>query len=216
MVVKITTMEDQVFMYFQIYKIFILIILINSLCACSSIMMPYSDELKCSGTYKGKCQSVEDAYNDSKADIDPRMYDKEWLEKKKEWMEENKALVEARKQNQIQADNQIAPTYRKELFRELTDVIQEPETPMVIPPRIVRGLVLNVARDEMFVASHYVYFMIDKPKWVLRKIPEIYVPSPPQSKYLHDEKVIDDALKKLETKKEETEQADCDAEAEGW
>lgn len=172
-------------------------------------LVPYGDELACPGTFKGKCQPIEDAYQDSVAGIDPRMYDEEWLEHKKEWNEKNKALIEARKKLSKSGMGGIghegeAPTYRKELFHELRQVIEEPETPMVIPPRVVRGLVLNVAEGEMFVPSHYVYFMLDKPKWVLKKVPELYVPVKPKAKYSHEK--IEKAVHEMEAfKKKEKE-----------
>ncbi len=72
-----------------------------------------------------------------------------------------------------------AQEYREELFRDLRMVIKEPDKPMVIPPRVVRILVLATeARDTgertLLIAPHYVYFMLDTPRWLFSKVPEYF------------------------------------------
>jgi len=135
---------------------------------------PYESKFSCPPTYGGLCESPIDAYHDSVNGIDPRQLDPKWKEKRAEWEEKNKALIEARKRAALQRSgtSSEAPTYRAELFKELRDLIEAPETPVVIPPKIVRALVLGTPDGKMYVAPHYVFFMLDEPRWVLRKIPE--------------------------------------------
>ncbi|WP_041434694.1 TraV family lipoprotein [Thermodesulfatator indicus] len=142
-------------------------------------MTPYRSDFSCPPTYSGICASPIDAYNDSVNDIDPRQFDPRWQKKRKKWEEKNKELLEARKQAALkkQESSAEAPNYRAELFRELRDLIEAPETPVVIPPKIVRALVLGTPDGKMYVAPHYVFFMLDEPRWVLRKIPERLIPA---------------------------------------
>ena len=144
------------------------ILLAGVLAGCS----PYSSQFSCPGTYDGVCESPQDAYNDSVNGIDPRQFDPEWREEKKKWAEKHKALIEARKQAAGGNSTGEAPDYRKTLFKELREVLEEPETPIVIPPRIGRALILGHADGEMFIPPHYIYFMLDRPRWVLKKFPE--------------------------------------------
>jgi len=135
---------------------------------------PYQTKSHCPPSFLGLCESPIDAYHDSVNGIDPRQFDPKWKKRRAEWEEKNKALIEARKRAELKKVglSSEAPTYRAELFRELRDLIEAPETPVVIPPKIVRALVLGTPDGKMYVAPHYVFFMLDEPRWVLRKIPE--------------------------------------------
>jgi len=140
-----------------------------SLAACS----PYSQEFSCPATYNGVCEPIKDAYQDSINGIDPRQFDAKWKEHQARWKEDHKGLISARKAARPEANGTgEAPGYRQVLFQELKDLIERPQTPVVIPPRVERVLVLSFAQGKLFVAPHYVYFMVDEPRWVLRKLPE--------------------------------------------
>ena len=154
------------------FRLLPLACLLFLICGCG--ITPYESKFSCPPTYQGLCESPIDAYRDSVNGIDPRQLDPEWKEKRAKWEEKNKALIEARKQAEIRraGTSSEAPTYRAELFKELRDLIEAPETPVVIPPKIVRALVLGTPDGKMYVAPHYVFFMLDEPHWVLRKIPE--------------------------------------------
>lgn len=146
------------------------LLIIFSLGACS----PYSSKFSCPGTYGGVCESMQDAYEDSVAGVDPRQFDTKYQEKKRKWEEANKELIEARKQAKgrgLEEDGE-APGYRKALFEELKNVISAPTTPILIPPTVQRALVLGHANGKVFTAPHYIFFILDEPKWVLGKLPE--------------------------------------------
>ena len=134
----------------------------------------YSSKYSCPPGYNGMCESVEDAYHDSVNGVDPRKFDARWQKRHRKWLKQHKDLVAARKRAMQSKEKTKgeAPGYRKDLFRELRSLIQQPETPVVVPPRVMRGLVLGVAENSMFVSPHYVFFMLDRPRWLLRKVPE--------------------------------------------
>ena len=140
-----------------------------SLSACS----PYSSHFKCPPSYGGVCESTQDAYYDSKHGIDPRKFDKKWQKKHKKWQKKHAKLLKARKEaKEAQARTGDAPEYRASLFKELRGLISDSRTPVVIPPKIGRALILGYTDRKELIAPHYVYFMLDEPRWVLQKIPE--------------------------------------------
>jgi conjugal transfer pilus assembly protein TraV len=141
---------------------------------------PYKSEFACGdGThsFNGNCESVEDAYNDSVKGIDARQLDPKWKEKRAQWEKKNKDLVDLRKQIDDAAPNvHEAIGYREALFNEMKGVLQAPETPLLVPPTPVRILVLDSVGGEegaLYTSPHYVWVILDKPKWSLKKIPEL-------------------------------------------
>lgn len=137
---------------------------------------PYKSEFSCPPTYGGICESPIDAYRDSVHGIDPKKFDPEWQKKRKKWEEKHRDLLEARKRAAGEATDTPqtteAPDYRAQLFEELRNLIEAPKTPILLPPRVMRALVLGTPDGRIYVAPHYVFFMLDEPRWVLRKIPE--------------------------------------------
>lgn len=60
--------------------------------------------------------------------------------------------------------------YKKALYRKLQRMIEEPVTPMVKPPHVVRALMLTyktAGRGTPLFMPRYVYFFADEPTWVL-------------------------------------------------
>ncbi len=160
------------------FKFLPVLILWTLLSGCG--VTPYKSEFSCPPTYGGICESPVDAYRDSVHGIDPRKFDPEWQKKRKKWEEKHRDLLEARKRAAGEATDTPqtteAPGYRARLFEELKDLIGAPETPVLLPPRVMRALVLGTPDGRIYVAPHYVFFMLDEPRWVLRKIPEREVP----------------------------------------
>ncbi len=154
---------------------------------CSGTLMPYESSFQCPGGYNGICESIDDAYHDSVNGIDPRQFDEEWQEKKADWAESHSKLVEARKKigketNTLSrpGDTALKPSsYRESYFRKLKGLIDAPETPVLVPPKVIRILVLprTYERNRSLVGSHYLFSQLeDGPRWILRKVPEIPEP----------------------------------------
>ena len=162
-----------------------------SLALCSCATTPYRSKFQCPGTYPGQCESIQTAYQDSVHRFDPRLFDKNWVKRQRQWEKKNAGLIRARKKAGIKVETvdeklrklkSTAPDtagyeYRKKLFAELKELLSEPEKPVIVPPKVVRVLVLStLAKDngtkKIFVSPHYIYFMLDEPHWLLHKVPE--------------------------------------------
>ena len=163
--------------YWHGFSLLLILLLGMGLSGCG--VTPYSSKFSCPPGYNGMCESVMEAYQDSVDGIDPRQFDPKWQKARKKWEEKHADLLEARRKAREAKENVKgeAPDYRESLFTELKALIQAPETPVLVPPRVVRGLVLGLAEKEVFVSPHYVFFQLDEPRWVLKKFPERMVPA---------------------------------------
>jgi len=175
----------------KVRSLLCLCIILSGLLACSTT--PYRSRFQCPPTHPGHCETVRQAYEDSLHGIEPKLFDPEWIKREREWEKKHALLIKARKQageNVETLDEKLKKlkshakdtsseeiSYRKKLFQELRQLLQEPEKPIVVPPKVVRVLILStLARDtdgrEIYISPRYVYFMLDKPRWLLHKLPE--------------------------------------------
>jgi conjugal transfer pilus assembly protein TraV len=138
-------------------KKFLLLVFVCTALGCGAIFNPYSSKFNCPETDKGKCVSVNTAYEESVSDAADEKSRAEQKEKKGK-SEEEKAIEE-------QSPEKL---YEEALFKELTGLIDDPRTPMVAPPRVVRVLLLPYRgeNNELFMLR-YVYFFVDEHRWIL-------------------------------------------------
>lgn len=132
-------------------------ILLVFLSGCS-IFNPYNGEFTCPKTFKGKCVSPKQAYQESLENTPPNT---------NEDQEAIKPLKDLQKDLDLKG-SVIEASYQNALFEKLTALLKEPATPMIAPPQIVRVLILPYQGEgsKLFM-PRYVYLIIDEPKWVL-------------------------------------------------
>lgn len=137
-------------------------ILVVFLSGCS-IFNPYNGEFTCPKTFKGKCVSPKQAYQESLEEPNTNGSGKETREDQ----EAIKPLKDLQKDLDLKG-SVIEASYQNALFEKLTALLKEPATPMIAPPQIVRVLILPYQGEgsKLFM-PRYVYFIIDEPKWVL-------------------------------------------------
>lgn len=156
---------------------------------CSSIV-PYNSEFQCPGSYKGMCDSATNAYEDSKNGIQPYKFDKKWQAARQGWEANNQELLATRARTEQggegnsggsiqkynnQASNTNPAGYRELLFESMRRQIEEPVTPVLTPPEQVRCLILDSlgrTDDSLYTPPHYTYFVMEKSRWAMKKIPE--------------------------------------------
>ncbi len=138
--------------------IVLICIAILSFTGCASVFNPYQEEFQCPDTYKGKCVSMKTAYNESIEGVKYNNKDGK----------ENPLI-----QSNNHKPNNAQDEYQKRLFKKLTDIIEEPEVPVVIPPKILRVLILSYTNNDNDMYGHrYVYILAQEPKWVFSAFKE--------------------------------------------
>ncbi len=127
----------------------------------SKILNPYDDEFVCPYTDEGMCTSMKKAYElsfeqEEDTEVCPDgNCDKAFREKTMN--NENYKKVNSAKE-----------VYQEKKYQMLAGLIQEEEPPIIIPPAVVRVLILSYTgdRNDMF-GFRYAYFFGSKPEWVL-------------------------------------------------
>lgn len=126
---------------------------------CGKVFNPYKSDYMCPDVYKGKCATMDQAYEESFGQnemVINQNGDCKDCDKK------------SKKGPATKAD--AGYTYKDKLYRELTSLIDEPETPVVIPPKVGRVLILNYTEDndETFYGYRHIYFIADKPRFTYK------------------------------------------------
>jgi conjugal transfer pilus assembly protein TraV len=140
----------------RLKKLLLLVFVFTAL-GCGAIFNPYNSKFNCPETDKGKCVSVNAAYEESVRDPAKVRSQEEQKGKKGKSEEEERAVEQTPEK-----------LYEEALFKELTGLIDDPRTPMVAPPRVVRVLLLPYRgeNNELFMLR-YVYFFVDEHRWIL-------------------------------------------------
>lgn len=143
-----------------------LVVLTAFFMGCASVLNPYESDFDCPETDRGKCVSVRGAYGESiekNSDTDSAKDAADAAQQEKEaGKESDKSGTEERNINDYHASR----------YRELSGLLQEPVTPLVAPPKVMRVLLLPYTGDanELYM-MRYVYFFVEGPKWILGNYP---------------------------------------------
>lgn len=99
---------------------------------------PYAGDFNCPKTDNGKCVSVQDAYYESKGQF-----------------------------NEKRAQSDLGD-YQEALYGRMAGLLTEPETPMVVAPKVMRVLMLPYeGQDRELYLYRYAYIFTDQPRWIL-------------------------------------------------
>ncbi|MEW6521876.1 MAG: TraV family lipoprotein [Thermodesulfobacteriota bacterium] len=115
------------------------------LSGCGAALNPYHENFNCQAPDdSGKCVDTKTAYE------------------------------EAVRTPQIPAQKSAAPEEDVEAARlsRLAELLKEPQTPMIEPPRILRVLILPYKGNGDLFMARYAYLQVEPAKWVLSGIDE--------------------------------------------
>jgi conjugal transfer pilus assembly protein TraV len=122
---------------------------------CSTVgeaINPYSAQFKCEMMENGRCISMTGAYLGS-------------LQK------DPKSGKNVNGKNGKIADPPTAASsetaYQEALFKKLSGLLEEPTTPVIAPPKVMRVLLLPYKAEKDLFMYRYVYFVVDDYSWVL-------------------------------------------------
>lgn len=148
------------------------------LTGCSALVSPYSTTFQCPDSDKGKCVSVKTAYDES-LEPNPLMKKQvcEECEEKEKTKDSDKETPDEKKmetqpsdktQGDAPAPDSAKYDYQDALYKKLTSIIDQPETPLVIPPDVMRVLIPSyTGADNEWFSARYVYFFVTEPKWAV-------------------------------------------------
>jgi len=121
---------------------------------CSTVgeaINPYGSSFNCKMTENGKCITMTGAYRESLLPGSPK-------DDKKQ----------KSRGNDIRDTQETQVTYQGSLYRKLSGLLEEPETPMIAPPKVMRVLLLPYkGTDKELFMYRYAYFLVDDYSWVL-------------------------------------------------
>ena len=108
---------------------------------------PYRSEFQCPDTYKGKCVSTAKAYAES---------------------------IEGSDNTSSKPLDDLEYGYRAGLYSKLASLIEKPATPVVLPSKVMRTLILSYtgSGNELY-GYRYVYFFATEPQWIISTTKEI-------------------------------------------
>ncbi len=134
---------------------FLMAVLIATMGAgCSTVgeaINPYGSSFNCKMTENGKCITMTGAYRESLLPGRPK-------DDKKQ----------KSRGNDIRDTQETQVTYQDSLYRKLSGLLEEPETPMIAPPKVMRVLLLPYkGTDKELFMYRYAYFLVDDYSWVL-------------------------------------------------
>ncbi len=142
----------------RVIKKVLLLFIASFLLAGCSVFNPYHSQFMCPNPYPGKCVPLKQAYEESKKDVEPG--NESGKKDKKSDVSENKI-----KEN---SGEECVYRYRTELYREMASILKQPSTPFVVPPKVMRVLILPyTTKSNTLEMSRYVYFFATPPRWVL-------------------------------------------------
>lgn len=165
-------------------KKYLTILMMLFIGGCGAIFNPHKSEFSCPDFDKGQCIKVEGAYKESlkkKKDTNlSEKQNKEACERCKKEAKANKVSEDTycsacyssssvkESENNYVPDGLSETAYKKEVNKKLITMIKNPNTPLMVPPKVMRMLVLPYSGDqnELYM-MRYIYLLIDDPKWVL-------------------------------------------------
>lgn len=112
-----------------------------------ALFNPYQGDFECPRSEKGKCQSIKASYDES--------------------LDSLKDPANSRGRDAAGAGD-AEDTYKQEVFKKLSGLLKQPETPMVAPPKVIRVLMLPYKGDarELYM-QRYVYIILQDADFVI-------------------------------------------------
>ena len=156
--------------------------LIFALSGCATIVNPYEEDFTCPETLGGKCTSMSEAYDESISDIPARDMSKQTVDSgpapvdmytsNEEYVYEP---IESTKQKQKETPEEtgsersfLEQSYQKEVFKKLTKLLEEPETPLVKPAKVMRVLIFPYrGNDKTLHMMKFSYMIMEEPMFVI-------------------------------------------------
>lgn len=164
----------------KIFTPLLVLLLALTLAGCGKILNPYSEEFGCPGGDYGSCTDVTAAYEKSfkendetfspmvKVNIDPKVHETHATPGSKD--KDDLGANSTTNSNSIVIGDGQGEIYDHQtaLLTELQGVISDEKTPMLLPSKQMRLLVLGYEDDHKSYYGHrFVYFIAEPEHWIL-------------------------------------------------
>ena len=119
------------------------------LAACTTVgntINPYKSNFNCPYKESGRCISMTGAYDESRAGADTAAWTR-------------------RRRRSSPTNGEKA--YQEGVYKKLAGLLEEPKTPLIAPPKVMRVLLLPYKNDRDLYMYRYAYFVVDDFRWVL-------------------------------------------------
>jgi conjugal transfer pilus assembly protein TraV len=129
-------------------------LLLALLASCNTVgntINPYKSNFNCPYKESGRCISMTGAYDESR---------------------------QGKSQPTDPAKEGLTPTsgekaYQEGVYKKLAGLLEEPKTPLIAPPKVMRVLLLPYKNDRDLYMYRYAYFVVDDFRWVLDGNPAV-------------------------------------------
>ncbi len=136
------------------YRLVLAVLSIALLTACNTVgntINPYKSNFNCPYKESGRCISMTGAYDESRAEkIQP--------------MDQAKAAL---------TPTNGEKAYQEGVYKKLAGLLDEPKTPLIAPPKVMRVLLLPYKNDRDLYMYRYAYFVVDDFRRVLDGNPAV-------------------------------------------
>lgn len=165
----------------KIFFVFFSFISLLIISGCS--LLPYESSSSCNMKKQyGKCIDVEGAYQESVTGVDsgaPELYKvSEGKKDKSSAAKKENGNIESNNSKNISVSKSNENTYldyQSEKYKELAQIIRDPNTPMLSPARTVRTLIVSYSpkyNGRTLYMPRYVFSIIEPSKFVLGQFKE--------------------------------------------
>jgi conjugal transfer pilus assembly protein TraV len=135
----------------------------------SKVMNPYSEEFTCPQAEKGKCVPIKQAYLES---LQSSPQDLLFSPTPQGYSQPvNATSFSAQSIFPQDAFIEAYGKYNEALIKKLQQMLENPKTPVLAPPQVIRVLILPYAAGrDTFYAERYAYVIVEEPQWVFHNI----------------------------------------------
>ncbi len=135
-----------------------IVILSASLLFEGCFLNPYKSDFQCPKTETGECVSVRSAYDKSVDDG----------RNKSEGSSMKDLMNDAGSSKAPQPKKSTVSLYQDALYSKMTGLLNDPVTPMIAPPSVLRVLIFPYRGDgNRLFMPRFAYIMLEDPRWIL-------------------------------------------------